>query len=64
MAKRYGVASSVVRACDADLGVRILQGSPVRPGSIVSYPYGFQSTAVKLYEAATCCAAAPKKSVS
>ena len=51
LAKRYGVGSVLLRPCDADLGVRILQGSPVRPGSIVSYPYGFQSTAVKLYEA-------------
>jgi deoxyribose-phosphate aldolase len=51
LAKRYGVAAVTVRACDTDLAVRILQGSPVRPGSIVSYPYGFQSTAVKLYEA-------------
>jgi deoxyribose-phosphate aldolase len=50
LAKRYGVATVAVRACDTDLGVRILQGSPVRPGSIVSYPFGFQSTAVKLYE--------------
>src|SRR6476661_545797 len=51
LAKRYGIATVTLRPCDADLGVRILQGSPVRPGSIVSYPYGFQSTAVKLYEA-------------
>ena len=50
LAKRYGVGTVTVRPCDTDLGVRILQGSPVLPGSIVSYPYGFQSTAVKLYE--------------
>ena len=35
LAKRYGVATVTVRPCDMDLGVRILQGSPVRPGSIV-----------------------------
>jgi deoxyribose-phosphate aldolase len=51
LAKRYGVAAVTVRACDTDLGVRVLQSSAVRPGSIVSYPYGFQSTSVKLYEA-------------
>jgi deoxyribose-phosphate aldolase len=51
VAKRYGVATVTVRACDADLGVRMVQGSPVTAGSIVSYPFGFQSTAVKLYEA-------------
>src|SRR5436305_4845955 len=50
LAKRYGVATVTVRACDTDLAVRILQGSAVRAGSIVSYPFGFQSTSVKLYE--------------
>jgi deoxyribose-phosphate aldolase len=51
LAKRFDVATVTVRPCDMDLGVRILQGSTVKPASIVSYPYGFQSTAVKLYEA-------------
>ena len=51
VARRHGIAAVTVRACDVDLAVRTLQGSPVRAGSIVGYPYGFQSTAVKLYEA-------------
>src|SRR4051794_19582884 len=51
LAKRYGVAAVTVRACDTDLAVRIVQGSPVRPGSIVSYPYGFQSRGGNLYGA-------------
>jgi deoxyribose-phosphate aldolase len=51
LAKRYGVGSVTVRPCDIDLAVRVAQGSPVRPGSIASYPYGFQNTSVKLYEA-------------
>jgi deoxyribose-phosphate aldolase len=50
-AKRYRIGVVTVRACDVDLAVRLLQGSPVRAGSIAGYPYGFQSTAVKLYEA-------------
>jgi deoxyribose-phosphate aldolase len=50
-AKRYRVGAVTVRACDIDLAVRTLQGSPVRAGSIVGYPHGFPNTAVKLYEA-------------
>jgi deoxyribose-phosphate aldolase len=51
MANRYRIATVTVRACDIDLAVRLLQGSPVRAGAIAGYPFGFQSTAVKLYEA-------------
>src|SRR5437763_15333825 len=51
MAKRYCIATVTVRRCDTDMAVRVLQGSVVRPGSIVSFPHGFQNTAVKLYEA-------------
>jgi deoxyribose-phosphate aldolase len=50
-AKRYQVGVATVRACDVDLAVRTLQGSPVRVGAVAGYPYGFQNTAVKLYEA-------------
>lgn len=49
-AKRYGVAIATVRPCDVDAAARVLAGSPVRVGSAAGYPYGFQSTAVKLYE--------------
>ena len=50
LAKRYRVASAMVRPCDIDLAVRTLQGSGVRPGSVAGFPHGTQSTAVKLYE--------------
>jgi deoxyribose-phosphate aldolase len=50
LAKRYGVASVTVRPCDIDLAVRTLDGSKVKPGSVCSYPFGWQSTATKLYE--------------
>lgn len=50
MAKRYGIASVTVRPCDIDLAVRILAGSAVKPGSISSFPHGWQNTATKLYE--------------
>jgi deoxyribose-phosphate aldolase len=51
MAKRYRPGAVIVRACDVDLAVRTLQGSPVRVGAIAGYPYGFPNTAVKIYEA-------------
>lgn len=49
-AKRYGVAVATVRPCDADVATRVLAGSAVRVAAAAGYPYGFQSTAVKLYE--------------
>jgi deoxyribose-phosphate aldolase len=49
-AKRYRVASAIVRPCDIDLAVRTLQGSPVRPGSVCGFPHGTAGTATKLYE--------------
>src|SRR5438477_8509489 len=51
MAKRYRIRSASVRPCDIDLAVRTLQGSPVKPGSVVGFPHGSQNTATKLYEA-------------
>lgn len=51
LARRYGVACAIVRPCDLDLAVRTLQGSSVKPGSVVGFPHGSQTTAVKLYEA-------------
>ncbi len=50
MAKARGIASVSVRPCDIDLAVRVLQGSPVRPGSVCGFPHGSQTTSTKLYE--------------
>jgi deoxyribose-phosphate aldolase len=50
-AKRHRPAAAIVRACDVDLAVRTLDGSGVRVGAIVGYPYGFSNTAAKLFEA-------------
>jgi deoxyribose-phosphate aldolase len=50
VAKRQGVAVVTVRPCDVDLATRVLAGSAVRAGAVAGYPYGFQSTGVKLYE--------------
>jgi deoxyribose-phosphate aldolase len=49
-ARRSGVASAIVRPCDVDLGVRQLQGTPVRCATVVSHPHGLSNTASKLYE--------------
>jgi deoxyribose-phosphate aldolase len=50
LARRYRVASAVVRPCDIDIAVRMLAGSPVRPGCVAGFPHGSQNTAAKLYE--------------
>lgn len=50
LARRYAVACASVRPCDIDLAVRTLQGSTVKPGSVVGFPHGSQNTATKLYE--------------
>jgi deoxyribose-phosphate aldolase len=50
LARRYGVASAIVRPCDTDLAVRTLAGSGVKPASAVGFPHGWQNTATKLYE--------------
>lgn len=51
LAKKYGVAAVIVRPCDIDVAVRMLEGSSVAPGSVCSFPYGDQNTGTKLYEA-------------
>ncbi|HYP15396.1 MAG TPA: hypothetical protein VEQ63_15820 [Bryobacteraceae bacterium] len=49
-AREYGLAAVVVRPCDAEAAVRWLAGSPVRVAAVVGYPYGYSTTATKLYE--------------
>jgi len=50
-AKRYGIASVTVRPCDIDLAVRSLEGSSVVLAAVCGFPYGFENTATKLFEA-------------
>ena len=50
LAKRCHVASAAVRPCDIEMAVRALEGSPVRPASVCSFPHGSGNTATKLYE--------------
>jgi len=51
LAKRLGIACASVRPSDIDLAVRLLEGSSVKPASVVGFPHGTQTTATKLYEA-------------
>lgn len=50
LAREYSVAAAVVRPCDVDLAVRILDGSGVAVASVVGFPHGSSNTASKLYE--------------
>jgi deoxyribose-phosphate aldolase len=51
LALAYDVASVSVRPSDAELAVRLLEGSAVAAGSIAGFPHGSSTTATKLYEA-------------
>ncbi|MBM3726780.1 MAG: deoxyribose-phosphate aldolase [Acidobacteria bacterium] len=51
LAVDYDVASVCVRPSDVDLAVRLLGGSGVLASSVVGFPHGGSTTAVKLYEA-------------
>lgn len=48
VAKVYRLAAVFVRPCDVDLAARWLQGSGVALGSVVSYPFGDDTTTAKL----------------
>lgn len=50
MAEAYGIACVSVRPTDVELAARLLGGTRVAVGSIVSFPHGAATTAVKLYE--------------
>ncbi|MCL5742843.1 MAG: hypothetical protein M1541_02785, partial [Acidobacteria bacterium] len=45
LAQRYGVAAVSVRPCDADVAVRLLDGSGVAVGSVAGFPHGSSTTA-------------------
>jgi deoxyribose-phosphate aldolase len=51
VARDYGVASVTVRPADVDLAAQWMKGSRVAVGSVVGFPHGASTTAVKLYEA-------------
>jgi deoxyribose-phosphate aldolase len=51
IARQYQVASVTLRPSDVDLGVRLMEGSGVRVGTVAGFPHGSSTTAVKLFEA-------------
>lgn len=51
LAASLGLASVSVPSCEADLAVRLLEGTGTASASLVGYPIGSGSTAAKLYEA-------------
>jgi deoxyribose-phosphate aldolase len=50
-ARQYRVACVTVRPSDVDTAVRWMEGSGIAVGSVVGFPHGSATTAVKLYEA-------------
>ncbi len=51
LAQRYHVASVCVKPCDVVLAARLLVGSDVAVGTVVSFPHGNSTTAIKVAEA-------------
>ena len=51
LAHRYHVASVCVKPCHVQLAVEQLKDSDVAVGTVVGFPHGSQTTAVKVYEA-------------
>ena len=50
LAARYNVASVCVKPCHVALAADILQGTTVAVGTVVGFPHGGSTTAVKIYE--------------
>jgi deoxyribose-phosphate aldolase len=50
-AQKYPFASVCIPPCYTGLAAKILKGYPVKVGTVVGFPLGYQTTAVKLYEA-------------
>jgi deoxyribose-phosphate aldolase len=50
-AQRYPFASICIPPCHVRLAARTLGESPVKVGTVVGFPFGYQSTDVKLQEA-------------
>jgi deoxyribose-phosphate aldolase len=51
LARRYHVASVCAKPCDVVLAARLLAGSDVAVGTVVGFPHGNSTTAVKVAEA-------------
>src|SRR5512146_1407131 len=51
LAASYHVASVCVKPADVALAARLLQGSDVAVGTVIGFPHGNSTTAVKVFEA-------------
>jgi deoxyribose-phosphate aldolase len=51
LAARYHVASVCVKPADVSLAARLLAGSDVAVGTVIGFPHGSATTAVKVFEA-------------
>lgn len=51
LADEYGAASVCVRPYDVPLAARLLAGSRVKVGTVIGFPHGAHTTAVKVFEA-------------
>ena len=51
LALRYDTASATVKPCDVPVAAEILAGSEVKTGTVVGFPHGSSTTAVKVAEA-------------
>ncbi len=51
LAKQYHVASVCVKPCDVTLAAKLLAGSDVAVGTVIGFPHGNSTTAIKVAEA-------------
>ena len=51
VAKKYKVASVCCRPCDLSLVTQLLQGSDVKPTTVIGFPHGCNKTETKVFEA-------------
>ncbi len=51
LAKKYHVASVCVKPCDVKLAAKLLSGSDVAVGTVIGFPHGNSTTAIKVAEA-------------
>jgi len=51
LAHRYHIASVCVKPCDVPLAAKLLAGSDVAVGTVIGFPHGSSTTAVKVAEA-------------
>jgi deoxyribose-phosphate aldolase len=51
LARLYDVASACVKPCDVALAAELLAGSNVKVSTVIGFPHGSSTTAVKVFEA-------------